>query len=331
MARGLTEQPPPAVLEAFGFTGASARVLEGGQVNTQWLVELQGRKAALRRLHPSRSAASVAWELEVQRFAAGRGWPAPRAAGHAQGEYILEHGGRLWTAAEFLPGKHPPEGSTAMQHIYGRLLARLHRDLAAFPLEGQRPGFGKLWELDSWVAPANAGSFNDLLAEFARDYPGLANAVRRYRYRNLRELSRLHYPDLPEHVVHGDFGAQNLLWEEAKLSAVLDFDWCRRDALACDLAAAFPWDNMTGDGIRAFLEGYEEVRPLDEAEWLMLPALTRAHLLSFVAFRLVEWKMLGGSRPAASIERTVRDRLPRTDGLERYLADLRIGARSIGR
>jgi Ser/Thr protein kinase RdoA (MazF antagonist) len=306
-------------------------VLDNGQVNTLWLLESGERRAVLRRLHVSRASAAVEWEVALVRFVCERGWPAPGTLPAGSGTQVLECESRLWTAAEYLPGEHPPEDSTAMQHIYGRLLARLLRDMAAFPLDGQRPGFGKLWELDISVAPADAGSFNDLLRQFGEDYPGLANAVRRYRYRNLRELSRLHYPDLPDYPVHGDFGAENLLWQDGKLSGLLDFDWCCRDALACDLAAAFPWDHMTSDRIRALIEGYEEVRRLDDTEWALLPALTRAHLLSFVAFRLVEWKMLGGTRPAASIERTVRDRLPRTEGLERYLQDLRAGARPLGR
>jgi Ser/Thr protein kinase RdoA (MazF antagonist) len=210
-----------------------------------------------------------------------------------------------------------------MQHIYGRLLARLHHDLELFPAEGQRPGAGKVWELDTWVAPANSGSFNDLLAAFGREHAELELLIRRYRYRNLRELARLGYPDLPDRPIHGDFDASNMLWHDGQLAAVLDFDWCRRDALACDLAAALPWDQMTAGRIRALLEGYEEVRTLDEREWALLPALTRAHLLFFIAFRLVEWKLLGAERAAYSIARTVRDRLPRTEGLERYLASLR--------
>ena len=331
MARDLNEQPPPSVLEAIGFEGASARVCEGGQVNTSWLVEGPRGKVVLRRSHVSRWSASVEWELALVDFVRERRWPAPaplRALAH---EPPFEHEGRLWAVLEHLPGTHPPADSTAMWHIYGRLMARLHRDLAGFPLDGQRPGFGKVWELDAWVAPAGAGSFNELLAQFGEEYPGLANAVRRYRYRSLRELARLHYPDLPDYPIHGDFGPDNLLWHDGQLSGILDFDWCRRDAQACDLAAAIRWDAMTGDHIRALMEGYEAVRLLDETEWALLPALTRAHLLFFIAFRLVEWKMLGGTRPAASIERTVRDRLPRTEGLERYLEDLRAGARTGGR
>lgn len=328
MAHDLSERPPAEVLEAFGFAGAEARVLEPGQVNTQWLLEGGEDRAVLRRLHVARPARAVAWEQDLLAHTAERGWPVPSARQTPAGDLVLQHEARLWTCASFMEGRHPPEDSLAMHHIYGRLLARLHHDMAGFSLEGQRPGAGKVWELDAWVAPADAGTFNELLGQFARDYPALANVVRRYRYRNLRELSRLHYPDLPGHPIHGDFDPSNLLWHEGKLSAVLDFDWCRRDALACDLAASFPWDNMTGQRIRSFIEGYEEVRPLDDAEWALLPSLTRAHLLFFVAFRLVEWKMLGGTRPAASIERTVRDRLPRTEGLERFLLDLRAGAGS---
>ncbi len=323
MTRDEMASVPGTVLEAFGFGEADVRRLDGGQVNASWAVRQADRELVIRRSHISRGASAVEWEQALVRFAGTGGWPVanPRAA--TAGRPVVLFGGRVWSASEFRGGEHPPQDSVAMQHIYGRLLARLHDDLAAFPLEGQRPGAGKLWELDTWVAPASSGSFNELLAQFGREHDELAALIRRYRYRNLRELARLRYPDLPDRPIHGDFDASNLLWKDGKLAAVLDFDWCRRDALACDLAAALPWDQMTGDRIRALIEGYEEVRPLDDTEWALLPALTRAHLLFFIAFRLVEWKLLGGERPTHSIGRTVRDRLPRTEGLERYLATLR--------
>ena len=332
MARDLSEPVAAEVLEAFGFGKAVCEPLPNGLVNAHWLAQGPDSRAVVARHHVSRMASAVAWEQTLREFAGARGWPVARPLATGNGATIFEHEGRLWTAATYIEGEHPSETSVAMHHIYGRLLARLHRDLEAFPVEGQRPGVGKVWELDAWVAPAEAGTFNDLLALFGHEHPELAGAVRRYRYRSLRELSRLHYPDLPDRPIHGDWGAQNLLWKDGSLSGALDFDWCRRDALACDLAAMLPWDDSNPSLEAALLRGYEEERPLDDAEWEATPALARAHLLFFIAFRLVEWKMIGGERPAYSIGRTVGQRLPRTEQLERSLGEIRRRAeRGVGR
>jgi homoserine kinase type II len=331
MARDLSDTVPGQVLEAFGFEDASCERLVNGQVNAHWLAERRDERIVIARHHVSRAAASVAWEQTLREFAGSRGWPVAAPRNAANGATIFELGGRLWSAEGYLEGDHPSETSVPMHHIYGRLLARLHRDLQLFPVEGQRPGVGKLWELDTWVAPAESGSFNDLLALFGAEHSDLAAGVRRYRYRSLRELSRLHYPDLPDRPIHGDWGAKNLLWKDGALSGVLDFDWCRREALACDLAGMLPWDDSNPGLEAALLRGYEEERPLDDTEWEVLPALARAHLLFFIAFRLVEWRMIGGERPAHSIGRTVRERLPRTERLERTIGELRAAGRRVGR
>ena len=327
MARDLAETVPPDVLEAFGFAGAACDRLSGGNVNAHWLATLGDESRVFARHHIARPAAAVTWAQSLEEFAAERGWPIPQGFSTISGATIVEHGGLLWSAAAYVPGEHPSASSVPMHHIYGRMLARLHHDIESFPVEGQRPAAGKAWELDTWVAPAQSGTFNDLLALFGREYGELAAGVRRYRYRNLRELSRLHYPDLADRPIHGDWSADNLLWKDGTLAAVLDFDFSRRDALACDIAANFPWDDRGPGVIAAFLRGYEEERPLDDAEWDVLPALARAQLLFHVAIRLVEWRLLGDDGVPHSVARTVGRRLPRTEQLERQLGELR-GARA---
>ena len=304
------------VLECFGYQAKAVNNAEGGQVNRTWRAETQRGTVAVRRYHPMRRAAAVAWEHELLEFAAGRGWPVARALPTPEGITVVDYEGALWSVFGWLEGAAAPVEHPGIAHIAGRLLARLHKDLEGFPGEGQRPGTGKIWELDILAESAGAASFNTLLAEFGETFPDLAGVVRRQRYRNLRELSALHYPDLPDRVVHGDFGFENLLFSDGQVSGVLDFDWCRRDALATDIAQWITPFHVRDIAIaRSFLEGYQEARLLDDIEWLLLPGLMRAQLVHFCAFRLVEWKLLGSERAVASIGRTVAERFGRVDEL----------------
>lgn len=315
---------PADVLTAFGFERATAVPFERANVNESWKIEHSNGVAVLRKAHVSRLADPVAWEQALIAFAAAKEWPVPVALPARNGDTVFAHSGRLWTAAVFLDGTHAPQDRPSMHHILGRLLARLHNDLAGFDDLSQRPGVGKSWELDATVAATDLRTFNALLEEFGKHYPDVASAVRRYRYRNLRELSRLHYPELPEHPIHGDFQPWNLLFKDGNLSGLLDFDWCRRDALVADLAPAFCTYNPLDLRLaKAFLEGYESVRPLAEEEWRLLPALVRAELLRFIAFRLVEWRLLGSERSVGSITRTATVRLPLFDETEQSILDLR--------
>lgn len=320
MARDLTEKVPETVLEAFGWGGASSDKFEKGLFNTHWLVTREDENCVVRRYNTMRTRAAAAWEQTLVEFAGTRGWPVSTPMADSNGATIVEHDGFLWAAGPYLEGEAGAADSPAMFHICGRLLARLHRDLAGFEVEGQRPDFGKTWELDAWVAPANVGSFNDLLAAFALEYPELAALIRRQRYRNLRDLSRLKYPDLPEMPIHGDFQRWNLLWHEGQVTGLLDFDFCRRDALVCDIAPLLmPFQPLEQRLARALFEGYQSVRPLSDSEWDLLPSLVRAALLKHMALVLAGWRTQGG--PVDAVVRTMTVRFPAFEAAEpAYLA-----------
>ncbi len=310
--------PPESVLEAFGLSGRAVARIESGLINTHWVGSSnEGERVVLRRCNELRTAAAVAWEQRLVELAAAKGWPVavPRRA--SDGQTLVADAGHLWSVSPFLEGVVEADPSPAMYHIRGRLLGRLHHDLAAFDLAGQRPDFGKTWELDAWLAPSNAGSFNELLATFAQEHADLASLIRRQRYRNLRELSRLHYPDLPDLPIHGDFQGSNLLWHEGRLTGLLDFDFSRRDALICDLATVLtPFQPLALPFAGPLIEGYQSSRPLSDAEWALLPALARAGLIWWVALLLAGWRSGTNARALASIERTVTVRMPALDAWE---------------
>ena len=326
MRRDLADTVPAEVLEAFGFGGASGEQFPAGLFNTHWLATEGERLGVFRRYNTTRTPAAAAWEQTLVEFAAGKGWPVAVPLRSGNGASLHEASGRLWAAMPYLEGKASAEERPARYHILGRLLGRLHQDLGPFELTQQRPDFGKTWELDAWVAPANAGSFNEILAVFARDYPDLAALVRRQRYRSLRELSRLHYPDLPEMPVHGDFQRMNLLWTEGQLTGLLDFDLCRRDAQVCDIATLLmPHMPLDLKLAASLLEGYQEVRPLSDTEWDLLAPLARASLLNWVSHLLVGWRLQGGD--VGGIARTMTVRFPAFETAEPAFRALRNGLR----
>ncbi|MGE3077002.1 MAG: phosphotransferase enzyme family protein [Dehalococcoidia bacterium] len=323
-----SELVPEQVLDAFGLAGAKPTMFERGLVNRHWLASRVEESIVIRRYHPSRTAAAIGWEQRLVRRAASRSWPVAAPIPAADGSHLVSHEGRFWAAAPFLPGepRNLESGTPAQYNIVGRLLGRLHRDLASFASEGQRPDFGKVWELDAWVAPAGFGSFNQLLRDFELEYPDLAQLVRRQRYRSLRELSRLKYPDLPELPIHGDFQRFNLLWQDGQLTGLLDFDQSRCDALVADLAPLLmPHMPLELPFARALLEGYQSVRALSDTEWDLLPALVRASLLWWVAYVLADWRKTK-VEPGA-ILRTMTVRFPAFDAREAEFRTLRGTAR----
>ncbi len=318
------ERVPPAsdiereAVRAFGCEALTIEPVERRGVNAHWFVEATNGRRVLRRYRASRSLAAIAFEHALLRHAAARGWPVAAPIEDAEGKSVVTLYGSHFSLFPFLRGEPAPHESLAQKRVTGRLLARLHRDMASFEHTGQRDGFGRAWELDVFVQAAGGEGFNALLAAFSNDHPTLAWAVRREKYRNLRELARLGYGDLPVAPIHGDYGMDNLLFEGPQLTGLLDFDLARIDAPAYDIAAALNGECLEApsfDGIdvgyaRAFIEGYSRGRRIDEAEARLIVPLVRASILWLCLFRMLEWRDEGGDAAARSIARTVERRLP---------------------
>lgn len=125
----------------------------------------------------------------------------------------------------------------------GRLLARLHQELATWEAPGQRDGFGRVWELDVFIgAHTQFDTFNELLMALGQTHTDLARAIRAQKYTMLRELSTLGYGELPAAPGHFDFHHDNLLFQRGELTGLLDLDLVRLDARVADLATSVALD-----------------------------------------------------------------------------------------
>jgi Ser/Thr protein kinase RdoA (MazF antagonist) len=300
------EGVPHEVLQAFGMQDGGVRPIEQGLVNRHWEVRLGERRYVLRRYHTARTREAIAWEQWLVDFAAKLGWPVPKPLASGSGETLVVHGGRLWAAAPFLDGVGGAQESVEAFRKQGEVLAELHDNLAGLG-GSQRPGFGPLWDLDSVVRPSGAGSFEELVAEFAVVRPDLASITRAERERNLRELAAGGVDELPLMPIHGDFQRFNLLWSDGRITGIIDFDFCHRDVLIADIAPVLvPFMPLELDLASALLEGYESVRPLSDREWELMMPMARASLLRWVATLLAEWRRTG--EVPGGIERTMIER-----------------------
>lgn len=297
----------------FGLEGATLTPLGGDGIIRLWQVQAAGEIRILREYHPSRTVAAIAYEHEILNHLYARGWPVAAAYATGRGDTVVEAGGRLYALFPRLEGSPTAAASPAQDRIRGRLLARLHADLVSFPRRDQREGFGRAWELDLFVQP-QLDSFNDLLESLRSRHPELATAIRREKYRNLRELAKLGYGEAPSTVVHAGFNPRNLLFNNGHLSGLLGFDSARRDAAAFDLAAGLV-DVVAGDcpdagRVQPFLSGYAAGRPLSPDEARLILPLVRANFLCQAMFWMLKWHRTADSRHLSSIARLVNNQFP---------------------
>ena len=306
------------VVRLFGIEPTRVAPVPAATINEHWWVDAGGRRFVLRRYRKERSAAAIDWEHRLLRHAAGLGWPVAVPIATGGGSTATEVEGSTFALFPFLEGEPAAVESLAHVRIKGRLLGRLHKDLASFDDGGQRDGFGRAWEIDVFVQAAGLGSFNELLSRFEREYPRLAHAVRREKYRNLRELARLGYGDLAVSPVHADYAQDNILFRGPELTGLLDFDLARLDAPAFDIAAALLGDCLELPSAvvlaSAFIEGYARSRRMDEREARLIAPLVRSATLWLCVYWLLQWHE-GGVAAVASIARTVERRFPAVEAM----------------
>lgn len=104
--------------------------------------------------------------------------------------------------------------------------------------------------------------------------------------------------DLPRGTIHADYFPDNVFFNEAEVSGIIDFYFAATDILAYDLMIAvnaWAFDDSGANARyvpelgRALIQGYQAERPLSEAELAALPVLGQGAALRFLSTRLYDW------------------------------------------
>ena len=249
---GTDRSVPPAV-RAHWRLGDST--LLAAQDVTTWRVVRGGHPFVLKHFG---AAALPGWQYQLRVAAALRraGWPAPEVA-----DEPLSRPEGAWVLLHWLPGEPSDTTDRRTEELArGRLLARFHETAGTLGIDDQRTGFTAPYavvddpELEHWLRIHEAA------------VPSEGAILRRYRAAAAERLAGHHPPQARASVIHGDFTSWNLLFEDGRLSGLLDLEITHRSLQVADFALS--WRGNHDDVIR----GYDEVRPLSPAEWqLILP------------------------------------------------------------
>jgi homoserine kinase type II len=306
------------ILARFGLASASIEPIASGRVNQHWRVGAGNQQYVLRRYQQSRSEQAIRSEHTALSHLHARDWPVATALA-CDGTSVVEIDGARYALFQLLPGRPRASASAAHYRMKGRLLARLHADLAACEMP-QREGFGRLWELDITVAAQSPyATFNDLIFAFGQEQQGLARAMRAQKYAMLRELSTLGYGELPATLGHFDFQGDNLLFEDGELSGLLDLDFIRLDARVADIAFSIAFDCRAPPAyseiepglVHAFVAGYAEHARLSDHEVQLIVPLARAAFVWNTTWWLAQWGAGARERALASVQRSLALHIPR--------------------
>ncbi|HSX43285.1 MAG TPA: phosphotransferase [Candidatus Saccharimonadales bacterium] len=165
---------------------------------------------------------------------------------------------RTVVVTRFIPGQHPVAGkvSIATARRLGTALAQFHSSVTSLPY-------------------SNA---DQLLSQSPTDW--IKSELKIAKLADLEELKHVAHSfndnDLPVGIIHGDFHTNNILIEGDKI-ALLDFEYSGEGVLLLDITRSALDICRSGNlfseaKLKAYIAGYESIRPLTHAEWDMLGA-----------------------------------------------------------
>ena len=225
-------------------------------------------------------AAELPFYLELMAHLARHGIPCPAPIADLSDRFLQSLAGKPAALVTRLPGKSLDAPSPAHCAELGALLGRMHLAGRSYAAYLENPRGPRWWRFAAaQVAPfIDAGKQNLLEEEMA------FQAAHRF-------------PDLPRGAVHADLFRDNALFEDGRISGVIDFYFAGIDCLLYDLAVcANDWClgaelDLDAGRVVALLSAYEAVRPFTAQERDGWPVMLRAAALRFWLSRLVDYHL----------------------------------------
>lgn len=241
----------------------------------------------------ARKVTDIQDELDFMEACRGKGLPIPAVHTSLSGHMFEElPDGRKFGIMDYVEG----EEST---HFTGPMITELASAVATMNVLGQTY---------TYPAPRSyQGTIVDLAHERLaayREKGGTDELVEDLAKKLEQGLVDVDLSALPFGPIHGDIMYQNIKYVGERLSGIFDFDDCRESYLLEDITKVLlfaiedPAHSVLGDdtaNAQLFVQAYQRVRPLNEAEKTALPVLCVARMI----YELLKFYLHGASNPHA--------------------------------
>jgi len=181
----------------------SYRPMEGGAANSSFLIQAQDGKYVLtvyedKTMDEVAAMGRILWELEKHRF------PTVVVVPTAKGDVGIELEGKPLLVKKFIPGRVEEKLDEAMLFQIGVSMAQLHQIPAPGYSSRQHPYGPEM--ISQFIGLDLDAEFDSWLSE-------------------RRDFIEENYPDdLPRALIHGDLFYDNVLFQDGKLKAIIDFE-----------------------------------------------------------------------------------------------------------
>ena len=196
-----------------------------------------------------------------------------------------EINGKPASLLTFLNGKSTLSVTDEQAYQLGLILGKMHNISTDLKINRKNPmslgSFPKLIDIASNTAENFSKNLNKVISE---------------------EYNRIlsNWPEkLPSGIIHADLFPDNVLFNDNKISGVIDFSFSCNDFLSYDLSICInAWCFRDGEFdislSKNLLNGYQKNRELNKEELKQLPILCSGSALRFLLTRLADWKVSNG-------------------------------------
>ncbi len=222
--------------------------------------------------------AELPFFLELKQHLSRNGVACPAPIARRDGHFDSTLSGKPACLVSCLDGRDTAVPDAAQCFHTGAMLAHMHLAGQSFPQHMANPRHAQWWQaagerLLPHLDPGDAELLRDEIAFLAA------------------------HPDshLPCGIIHADLFKDNVLLNGHQVAGFIDFYYACNGSFVYDIAIALnDWARLADNRIapqlqQAFLDGYQSVRPLSEAEQAYLPIAHRAGCIRFWVSRLLDY------------------------------------------
>lgn len=277
--------------------GGQAQPLTGGTNNRIWRVDTSVGAFALRLAGAQVTPRRIAFEYDIMTQLRAQGLPfalpivTPTAQGALYARIRIAEEETLVTLTPLISGQPPQRADLAQTESAGEAIALLDEALAR--VAPAQPEDAHDWRSTGDLTHCHPSVPDPRAAIAALPLPGDALPRLLGDYDALLARVAPLYTSLPRQLCHEDCDPSNILLEGARVTGMLDWEFCALDLRPMDLVVALTWWPLGrfGSGaewpiIAALARGYGSRRTLAAAEIAAIPTLFQFRAYTSLIHRL---------------------------------------------
>ena len=254
--------------------------IAAGIENSNFFIDTGLGKRYVLTIFERLDADELPYFMHLMKHLASNGLACPDVMQRKDDSLLFDIHGKQGCIVSCLTGRTLDELNEAQLRSSGQAMAQLHMAGSDFTMHRNNPT-GSAWLVE------HIDAVLDKTIELYGDEAGDLLSS------ELDFQSSCTFSSLPKGLIHGDLFVDNILFEGNQVSGIIDFYYAHDDAFAMDIAISLNAQAVLlsdGDNVRikAFLDGYQSVRPLQDDELQALPLLLRLAALRFWVSRLFD-------------------------------------------